>query len=447
MYNLNIKLNLANRFKMKTRYLLALMPIMLSTFVIQNCNAMDTMESQVSSAQSGFSLLENLIIAIREHNLAQVQSITAQIIAAGQSLNQVDTFGNTPLIWAVRCHDAQIVQHLVSTGADVNLRNEYGNSPLMVALINKNEALSNTIVNFLVEKGAAVNLANKSRNTPLIEAICNHRTDVVQQLVTAGADVNVADASESTPLHWSVYKNRLNVVSDLIKKGARVNSLNRHGVSPFHLAFKKLYTPIVSELINHGADIKIFINRQDQATALHEAARFEDQSMVTALMSSPDFASLLHDEDIMGNTPLFLAAAYGRTTTFENLLSAGADINRATPRGKTPLLVAVESSDQAMVNLCLTHGAEVDVVDRATGCSALMTAVGNGHAEIVKLLLAKAPNLSLQNRLGQTALSIATIRAKNIAKSLNLVRDGGEDLAEVNDSARSIVDLLQAASK
>jgi hypothetical protein len=61
--------------------------------------------------------------------------------------------------------------------------------------------------------------------------------------------------------------------------------------------------------------------------------------------------------------------------------------------------------------------------------------------------LAKAPNLSLQNRLGQTALSIATIRAKNIAKSLSLVRDGGEDLAEVNDSARSIVDLLQAASK
>ena len=432
---------------MKTSYLLAFMPIMLSTFVIQNCNAMDSMGSQVSSAQSGFSLLENLIIAIREHNLAQVQLITAQIVAAGQSLDQVDTFGNTPLIWAVRCHDEQIVQHLVCSGADVNFRNEYGNSPLMVALINKNEAPSSSIVNFLVAKGAAVNLGNKSQNTPLIEAICNHRTDVVQQLVTAGADINFADAKQNTPLHWSIFKNRLRVVRDLIEKGANVNAQNCHGLSPFHLAFKMNSTPIVSELIKHGADIKILVNMQDQATALHEAARFEDPSMVNALMSSSDVASLVHEEDAFGNTPLYLAAAYGRTAAFANFLSAGADINRATPRGKTPLLMAAESSDQAMVNLCLTHGAEVDVVDRATGCSPLMTAVSNGQAEIVKLLLAKSPKIGLQNRLGQTALSIATNRAKNIARNLSMHGDDAEDLALEANSARSIIELLQAAAK
>jgi ankyrin repeat protein len=447
MYNLNIKLNLANRFKMKTKYLLAFMPILLSTLVTHSCQAMDTMESQVSSAQASFSLLENLIIAIREHNLAQVQLITAQIIASGQSLNQVDTFGNTPLIWAVRCHDEQIVQHLVSSGADVNFRNEYGNSPLMVALIHKNQALNNTIVNFLVAKGAAVNLVNKSCNTPLIEAICNHRTDVVQQLVTAGADVNFADDKQNTPLHWSIFKNRLRVLRDLIQKGANVNIQNCHGLSPFHLAFKMNHSPIVSELIKNGADIKVLVNRQDQATALHEAARFEDPSMVNALMSSPDFASLVHEEDVFGNTPLYLAAAYGRTAAFTNFLTAGADINRATPRGKTPLLVAVESSDQAMVNLCLTHGAEVDVVDRATGCSPLMTAVSNGQAEIVKLLLAKAPNINLQNRLGQTALSIATNRAKNIARNLSISGDDAEDLVLSADSARSIVELLKLATK
>ncbi len=428
---------------MKTRYLLAFMKILLSTLVTNNSQTMDTMESQVSSAQSGSSLLQDLITAIREHNLAQVRLVTSQIISACQSLDQVDAFGNTPLIWAVRCHDEQIVQHLVSSGADVNLLNNFGNSSLMVALINKHEDMAK----FLVLNGAKVNLVNKSQVTPLIEAVCNHKTDVVQKLITAGADVNFADASQNTPLHWSVFKNRLNVVRDLIKNGAHVNLQNNHGLSPFYLAFKKLYTPIVSELIKHGADIKILINRQDQATALHEAARFEDPSMVNALISSPDFASLVHEEDAFGNTPLYLAAAYGRTAAFTNFLSVGADINRATPRGKTPLLVAVESSDQAMVNLCLTHGAEVDVVDRATGCSPLMTAASNGQAEIVKLLLAKSPNINLQNRLGQTALSIATNRAKNIARNLSISGDDAEDLASEADSARSIVELLKLATK
>lgn len=400
------------------------------------------MDGEVSFDQAASSQLQNLISAIRLPDIEQVKLITSQIIASGQSLDQVGAFGNTPLIWAVRCREPQIVHHLVSSGADINLRNDYGNSPLMVALMHKNESM----VNFLLESGAKVNLVNNSQTTPLIEAIRTHRLDVANNLLTAGADANLVDGSDNLPLHWSIYHNRLNLVKNLLRSGSAVNLKNKHGISPFYMAFKQPNIPIVNELIKHGADIKTLVNRQDQATALHEAARFEEPAMMEALSASPDFVTLLNEEDHYGNTPLFLAASYGRILTCKHLLSAGADVNQVTPRGKTPLLAAVESSDAEMVNLCLKHGACVDVVDLVTGCSALMTAVTNGNLEIIKLLLSKGPNLGLQNRRGQTVMTIVADRARAASR---FAVGGGRDGLELGaDNSKQILDLLaKSASK
>jgi hypothetical protein len=44
-------------------------------------------------------------------------------------------------------------------------------------------------------------------------------------------------------------------------------------------------------------------------------------------------------------------------------------------------------------------------------------------------------------------LSIATNRAKNIARNLSISGDDAEDLVLSADSARSIVELLKAAAK
>ena len=423
---------------MKTSYLLSFLTI---TFG-QNCFAMDS--SVDSVVQSSSSHLQNLIYAIRSLDLDQVRLIAAQIKANGQSLDQADSFGNTPLIWAVRCNDLDIVKFLTTKGASINLSNQFGNTPLMLGLMYKNEK----IVNFLLARGDIdVKSVNKDLSTPLIESVTNSSSAIVQKLIKAGADVNCADKFANTPLHWSIYKNRSHVLKDLLRAGADVNLTNICGQSPFFLAFSKNNVPIVKELVEHGADIRIIVNKRDMATALHEAARFEEPGMIMSLMASPDFGIVVNQEDNYGNTPLILAASYGRTTTFRNLLSAGANVNKATPRGKTPLLAAVECRDPQMVDLCLTHGSEVDAVDQATGHSALMTAVSNGNVEIIKLLLSKNPNLGLQNRQGQTVMTIAANRAKVASRfAIGEGRDGVDDVESRAYSSRFIVELLKAAS-
>lgn len=59
-----------------------------------------------------------------------------------------------------------------------------------------------------------------------------------------------------------------------------------------------------------------------------------------------------------GNTPLGVAAAYGRTDTARLLLDAGADVNATNEWGATALLLAVRSGNFETAALLLRRGAD-----------------------------------------------------------------------------------------
>lgn len=74
------------------------------------------------------------------------------------------------------------------------------------------------------------------------------------------------------------------------------------------------------------------------------------------------------------------------------LLKRGADINFFFEK-ETPLIAAIESENEELVNCLLTQNVDVNLVDQETGETPLFVAVRKGNANIVKILLQRGAKI------------------------------------------------------
>ncbi|KAI5854882.1 ankyrin repeat-containing domain protein [Tricharina praecox] len=128
------------------------------------------------------------------------------------------------------------------------------------------------------------------------------------------------------------------------------------------------------------------VNRIRQ-TPLHVALKHVHPEFTAALLALP--AINVNAADSLGSTPLHVAVAAGDVDAVARLFAAGADIMRADNAERTVLHTLAyppTPPSNALVRLLLKNGAEVRVVDKF-GKTALHWACGNGHEEMVRLLL------------------------------------------------------------
>ena len=138
----------------------------------------------------------------------------------------------------------------------------------------------------------------------------------------------------------------------------------------------------VQELLRAGADVDL--QQGDGATALHWAVYWNDSETVQFLLASGAAADAGND---LGVTPLWLAANNGNAGVVEVLLAGGADPNLALPSGETVLMTASRTGDPEAVRALLAAGADPHATEAAHRQTALMWAVAQQHAEVVRLLL------------------------------------------------------------
>jgi ankyrin repeat protein len=102
-----------------------------------------------------------------------------------------------------------------------------------------------------------------------------------------------------------------------------------------------------------------------------------------------------------GNSALSLAAQLGWVEGAQLLLRYSASVDHSNNRGETPLILAVQNRDLAMVRLLLARGADPKRTDSVAGYSALDYAKRDGRAvAIVKLL--EAPRTTNKKMQGPT---------------------------------------------
>ena len=152
----------------------------------------------------------------------------------------------------------------------------------------------------------------------------------------------------------------------------------------------------VRELLRTGVDVNA--SQGDGATALHWAAHRSDLAATELLVRAGADVNRANE---LGATPLWLASLNGDAVIAGTLLDAGADPNRALASGETPLMTAARSGSVQTVTLLIDHGADVNAAEHVRGQTALMWAVDQRHAPVVRTLLARGANVHARSAVWQ----------------------------------------------
>jgi uncharacterized protein len=231
-----------------------------------------------------------------------------QAIRAGANVNSVQADGTSALLWAVYRIDHELAQSLLDRGANPDARNSLGTSPLCEAVALADEKL----VRMLLRAGADPNLGNTDEQTPLMIAARIGSLPLVQMLVKAGSRVNEREQYRGqTALMWAVSAGSAEVVDFLIRQKADV-------------------------------DARATINDWGNQITSEPRAQYRPAG---------------------GLTPLLYATRSGCLECARLLLRGGADINRPTPEGVTPLMNAIDNNNYEMANFLLDQGANPHISD------------------------------------------------------------------------------------
>ncbi len=135
------------------------------------------------------------------------------------------------------------------------------------------------------------------------------------------------------------------------------------------------------------------------------AAKSDNLNMVMGLLEDRVYINCR--DGATNDTPLILAARYGRIKVVEFLLKKGAKVDETNSEGNSAVMSAAENGRCKTVDRLLNHGASVNKPNR-NGEKALTLAARNGHADVVERLLAARANVKARNNLGSTALILAS---------------------------------------
>ena len=287
------------------------------------------------------------------------------------------------------------------------------------------------------------------------------KIESVKQHLANGTDINAKDdgGTGSTPLHYVARQGHKEIAELLIAKGADVNAKNsRNGSTPLHYAIDRRYNinkKLIELLIANGADVNA--KRGDGNTPLHSAAERGHKEIAELLLAEGadvnakvmtyyfniggwtpldwviyngeiEFAELLrkHGGKSGALDSIHIAAFLGNIEAVKQNLATVVDVNATNVGGDTPLNSAAGNGHKEIVELLISKGADVNAKNAVN--KPLHMAAERGHKEIVELLIAEGADVNAKENFGPTALDWAIRRTHT--ETATLLRKHGAKTGE-----------------
>ncbi|RLN95824.1 hypothetical protein BBJ28_00000721 [Nothophytophthora sp. Chile5] len=155
---------------------------------------------------------------------------------ARDPLNQRDTEGYTPLVYATSNGFVEIVQCLLEAGASPDLTDFFGRSPLHFALLYDQPKAQESMVQLLVLYETDVNARDTDGDVPLhVSCQTDARLSSTRLLLTNGA-VLCANALGNHPTHIAASHGAVATLQLLVEYGGDLNLKNYDGKTPLGMA-------------------------------------------------------------------------------------------------------------------------------------------------------------------------------------------------------------------
>ena len=124
-------------------------------------------------------LMTCLNVASKEEKHAVVEFL----LMNGADPNLLDSFNDSPLIWACYNNKIDTVRVLLDHGADINAIGRYGDTPLTLA-VQRLPSHSENVIQLLLERGADPMIANESGRTAL-DFVTDKGSEIAQLITNA----------------------------------------------------------------------------------------------------------------------------------------------------------------------------------------------------------------------------------------------------------------------
>lgn len=285
--------------------------------------------------------------------------IIKRLLKKDPSLARAQYAYRTPLYFAVRENQVEVVRYLLQRGADP-LGLAVNDSLLDIARDRGYEEMEKLLEATLASahgassSGEAVAEAIRERDLPRVRTLL----DASPELLHAG------DGGSSQPIHWAVMTRQIDMIDELLARGADINAARFDGARPIQLTngdynFRG-WRDVPQDWPTTPAQVLEHLRTRGAYCDICTACHIGDLERVRELL----------DQDPS------LANRVSEYVTY--YLGSGAPLKNAAARGHIEI-----------VKLLLEHGADPNLPEEgiAPHGHALYSAVANGHYEIARLLL------------------------------------------------------------
>ena len=346
-----------------------------------------------------------------------------------------DEFGANAVHWAALTRQTALIDRFIDLGADVNAYRAGGDTPLHLSIdgdywFGKEGMMDRAICNAWVVTGYL--LARGADYFMTIACALGDQERVKEILANDPGAANRLDSARNSPLHFAAREGHTHIVSLLLDAGADPNqmeALTTGGRALFEAAAgNDLDT--VRLLLEHGAEPNIYVDscgipltivahhHPDNCGAMQDLLRSygaEDISWMTQveervrkLKADIDAAfdvemiKQVIDNGVEEDVNLLLERNPDAFSTLDvegiislpeapeaarRIIEAGMDVNRRDWASRTMLWYHAGQGHAEIVALLLDAGADIDAQDAIEGRTPLAYAAAGGHEGVVRLLL------------------------------------------------------------
>jgi ankyrin repeat protein len=369
-------------------------------------------------------------------------AIIEDLVKLDPCLTATNSGGELPIHLAARLGLDEIVKVFLSRGSPVDASNNEGKRSTHLACFKD----ATKTLELLIAAGANINAKrNGIGGGSLHYASSYNARGCARVLIEAGADIEQLSSAQYTPLVLATFWKAWGTAEELIRAGANVNLMDEETHSTILSAASAAgEVNIVSLLLDQHPDLDLERPNLDGESPLFVATTNDHSEIVELLLRFGAKVDANRD-GYAASTPLHRAIVNGSIDVVNLLLNYNANIESVNFASQTPFLLSAMNSQWKIAEKLFLKGAQLNVKDKATGCTPLIAAAADGQVDMVKLLLSKSVDVNEATTANNyTALMMAAWRGS--LPTIKVLVENGADM-NIQDSTSSCSTALIHATR